>query len=83
MTAFIGRRDFVTLLGSAAAWPIAARAQQRGKSARVGYLFSQLLRPTTILRVSGGLTNKAEPATEEKQCCLKSVNYLEGGPGGR
>jgi putative ABC transport system substrate-binding protein len=58
------RRQFITLLGSAAAWPLAARAQQADKIPRVGY-------------VRAGTPNN-DPYREEFVRGMRDLGYFEG-----
>jgi putative tryptophan/tyrosine transport system substrate-binding protein len=59
----IGRRQFITLLGGAAAWPLAARAQQ-GRLLVVG-----VLRPSA---------KDAEPFAEPFRRYMKAIGWEEG-----
>jgi hypothetical protein len=56
MTAFIGRREFITLLGSVAAWPVAARAEQSATSV-IGFLRSTSARDSLDLLAALRLGN--------------------------
>src|SRR5262249_23184975 len=58
------RREFITLLGGAAAWPLAARAQRAPKTSRLGVLLFS--------------TPQADPQMETARRALRDLGYVEG-----
>src|SRR5262249_8683215 len=58
------RREFITLLGGAAAWPLTARAQQAPKTSRLGVLLFS--------------TPQADPQMETARRALRDLGYVEG-----
>ncbi len=58
------RRDFITFVGGAAAWPLAARAQQHGRVARLGVLLFS--------------TPEADPQMQPVHDRLRELGYVEG-----
>src|SRR5262252_5470737 len=60
------RRDFITLLSGAAAWPLAARGQAVGKVPRIGYLSPGSASPGPLAY------------HDEFQRGLRELGYVEG-----
>jgi hypothetical protein len=61
------RREFITLLGAATAWPIAARAQQAGRLVRIGVLGPTLSNPPAIEQYRAFRTRLTELGFQEGQ----------------
>ena len=59
------RREFVTLLGGAVAWPLAARAQQAAKVPRIGFLHY-------------GSPGNSSPEVAAFRQGLRDLGYIEG-----
>ena len=65
MASYIGRRKFLaTLGGAAAAWPLVAKAQQPGKTPRIGYIRAG--------------TPRNDPFREEFVRGMRDLGYVEG-----
>jgi putative ABC transport system substrate-binding protein len=62
----VGRREFITLLGGAAAWPTWARGRTRGKIATVGVLWH-----------AGSAEEEKFPLAQFRQG-LQDIGYVEG-----
>ena len=58
------RREFITLIGGAAVWPLAARAQQGGKVWRIGF--------------SGTSPEGASPNYDAFLQGIRELGYAEG-----
>ena len=59
------RREFITLLGGAVAWPLAARAEQAGSIPKIGVLWP-------------GASPPASPRMESFRQALRQLGYVEG-----
>jgi putative tryptophan/tyrosine transport system substrate-binding protein len=72
MIATLKRREIITLLGGAAAWPLAARAQERGRVYRVALVFTT----SPVSEMAG--PDPIHPLARSFVHGLRALGYLQG-----
>ena len=75
------RREFITLLGGAAAWPLAARAQQTERVRRIGVLMSQAAQDTVAqVRYAAFLLGLQQSGCEVGRNVRIETRWIPGSP---
>ena len=73
----IRRREFISLLGGAAAWPLAVRAQQAGKVVRIGFIGASLNSPAMAGQYQAFLTELRELGFGEGQNVIVDYRRID------
>jgi putative ABC transport system substrate-binding protein len=77
----MSRRKFLTLLGGAAAWPLAARAQQRERMRRIGALMPIAVDDAeSPVRIAAFLQGMAELGWTDRRNMVIDYRWAAGDP---